>query len=103
AGLRIQPSAEVTEGTAVTLTCVGTGDTAEKPLYSWYRNGRRLQESSFPTLEFPSIRGDDAGTFQCQVRSGNGSEASEAVPLRVFCECPAGIPEGPGAGLGVFP
>ncbi|NXD04349.1 SN protein, partial [Certhia familiaris] len=84
AGLLIQPAAEVTEGTAVTLTCVGTGDTAEKPRYTWYRNGRRLQENSFPTLEFPSIRGDDAGTFQCQVRTGNGSDMSEAVPLRVF-------------------
>ncbi|XP_016161085.1 PREDICTED: sialoadhesin-like [Ficedula albicollis] len=84
AGLLVQPSAEVTEGTAVTLTCVGTGDTAEEPLYAWYRNGRRLQEGSFPTLEFPSVRGDDAGTFQCQVRSRNGTDTSEAVPLRVF-------------------
>ncbi|XP_033369795.1 sialoadhesin [Parus major] len=84
AGLLIQPSAEVTEGTAVTLTCVGTGDTAEKPLYTWYRNGRRLQDTSFPTLEFPSVRGDDAGAFQCQVRSRNSSDTSETVPLRVF-------------------
>ncbi|NXA00541.1 SN protein, partial [Nesospiza acunhae] len=84
AGLLIQPSAEVTEGTAVTLTCVGTGDTEEEPLYIWYRNGRRLQESSFPTLEFPSVRGDDAGAFQCQVGSRNSSDTSEAVPLRVL-------------------
>ncbi|NXR77914.1 SN protein, partial [Pycnonotus jocosus] len=84
AGLLIQPSAEVAEGTAVTLTCVGTGDAAEKPLYAWYRNGRRLQESSMPTLEFPSVRGDDAGAFQCRVRSGNGSDVSEVVALQVF-------------------
>ncbi|NXJ18310.1 SN protein, partial [Dicrurus megarhynchus] len=84
AELLIQPSTEVPEGTAVTLTCVGTGDTAEEPLYTWYRNGRRLQESSFPTLQFPSVRGDDAGAFQCQVRSRNGSDMSEAVPLRVL-------------------
>ncbi|NXH34200.1 SN protein, partial [Myiagra hebetior] len=84
AELLIQPSAEVPEGTAVTLTCVGTGDTAEEPLYTWYRNGRRLQESSFPTLQFPSVHGDDAGAFQCQVRSRNGSDTSEAVPLRVL-------------------
>ncbi|NWX30705.1 SN protein, partial [Notiomystis cincta] len=84
AELLIQPSAEVPEGTAVTLTCVGTGDTAEEPLYTWFRNGRRLQESSFPTLQFPSVRGDDAGAFQCQVQNGNGSDMSEAVPLRVL-------------------
>ncbi|NWI74731.1 SN protein, partial [Dryoscopus gambensis] len=84
AELRIQPSAEVPEGTAVTLTCVGTGGTEEEPLYAWYRNGRRLQESSFPTLEFPSIRGDDAGAFRCQVQSRNGSDVSETVALRVL-------------------
>ncbi|NWV38233.1 SN protein, partial [Grantiella picta] len=84
AELLIQPSAEVAEGTAVTLTCVGTGDTAEEPLYTWYRNSRRLQETSFPTLQFPSIRGDDAGAFQCQVRSGDSSDTSEAVSLRVL-------------------
>ncbi|NXI77428.1 SN protein, partial [Rhipidura dahli] len=84
AELLIQPSAEVPEGTAVTLTCVGTADTAEELLYTWYRNGRRLQENSFPTLQFPSVRGDDAGAFQCQIRSRNGSDMSEAVPLRVL-------------------
>ncbi|NXU03511.1 SN protein, partial [Buphagus erythrorhynchus] len=84
AGLLIHPSAEVTEGTAVTLTCLGTAGTAEEPLYTWYRNGRRLRESSFPTLEFPSVRGQDAGTFQCQVRSRDSRDTSEAVPLRVF-------------------
>ncbi|NWV79248.1 SN protein, partial [Dasyornis broadbenti] len=84
AELLIQPSAEVPEGTAVTLSCVGTGGTAGEPLYAWYRNGRRLRESSFPTLQFPSVRGDDAGAFQCQVRSGNGSDTSEAVALRVL-------------------
>ncbi|NWI43224.1 SN protein, partial [Picathartes gymnocephalus] len=84
AELLIQPAAEVPEGTAVTLTCTGTGDTAEEPLYTWYRNSRRLQETSLPTLEFPSVRGDDAGAFQCQIRSRNGSDTSEAVPLRVL-------------------
>ncbi|NXF14331.1 SN protein, partial [Smithornis capensis] len=87
AELLIQPSAEVREGTEVTLTCVGTGHAAGEPLYSWYRNGKRLQESPIPALRFPSIRGDDAGAFQCRVRSSNGSATSVTVPLRVLCEC----------------
>ncbi|NWT07019.1 SN protein, partial [Mionectes macconnelli] len=84
AELLIQPSAEVPEGTAVTLTCVGPGDTAGEPLYTWYRNGKRLREGPAPTLRFPSVRGDDAGAFQCRVRGSNGSDASGAVPLRVL-------------------
>ncbi|NWQ71168.1 SN protein, partial [Neopipo cinnamomea] len=84
AELLIQPSAEVPEGTAVTLTCVGPGDTAGEPLYTWYRNGKRLREGPAPTLLFPSIRGDDAGAFQCRVRGSNGSDESGAVALRVL-------------------
>ncbi|NXV91027.1 SN protein, partial [Calonectris borealis] len=80
----IQPSAEVREGTAVTLTCRGAGGAAEETLYTWYRNSKRLRESSVPTLRFPSVRGEDAGAFQCRVRSSNGSDTSAAVPLRVL-------------------
>ncbi|NXV33574.1 SN protein, partial [Rissa tridactyla] len=81
----IQPSAEVREGAAVTLTCLGAqGVAAEETLYTWYRNSRWLRESSAPTLRFPSIRGEDAGAFQCRVRSSNGSDKSAAVPLRVL-------------------
>ncbi|NXJ41228.1 SN protein, partial [Ciconia maguari] len=80
----IQPSAEVREGAAVTLTCLGARGAAEETLYTWYRNGKWLQESSAPTLRFPSVRGEDAGAFQCGVQSSNGSNVSAAVPLRVL-------------------
>ncbi|NXL53838.1 SN protein, partial [Podilymbus podiceps] len=80
----IQPSAEVREGAAVTLTCLGAWGAAEETLYTWYRNSKRLRESSAPTLRFPSVRGEDAGAFQCGVRSSNGSDTSVAVPLRVL-------------------
>uniref|UniRef100_A0A663DJI1 Sialic acid binding Ig like lectin 1 n=1 Tax=Aquila chrysaetos chrysaetos TaxID=223781 RepID=A0A663DJI1_AQUCH len=80
----IQPSAEVREGAAVTLTCLGARGMAEETLYTWYRNSKRLRESSTPTLRFPSVRGEDAGAFQCRIRSSNGSDTSAAVPLRVL-------------------
>ncbi|KAM6361127.1 sialoadhesin [Alca torda] len=81
----IQPSAEVREGASVTLACLGPrGAAAEETLYTWYRNSKFLRESSAPTLRFPSIRGEDAGAFQCRVRSSNGSDTSAAVPLRVL-------------------
>ncbi|KAM6076796.1 sialoadhesin [Chlamydotis macqueenii] len=80
----VQPSAEVREGAAVTLTCLGARAAPEETLYTWYRNGKRLRESGAPTLRFPSVRGEDAGAFQCEVRSGNGSEVSAAVALRVL-------------------
>ncbi|KFM02610.1 Sialoadhesin, partial [Aptenodytes forsteri] len=80
----IRPSVEVREGTAVTLTCLGAWGAAEETLYTWYRNSKRLQESSAPTLHFPSVHGEDAGAFQCRVQSSDGSDTSAAVPLRVL-------------------
>ncbi|NXW58844.1 SN protein, partial [Eurystomus gularis] len=80
----IQPSAEVQEGAAVTLTCLVDQDEAEETLYTWYRNSKRLQESSGPTLRFPSVHGEDAGAFQCRVQSSHGSDTSAAVLLRVL-------------------
>ncbi|NXX11847.1 SN protein, partial [Podargus strigoides] len=80
----IQPSAEVQEGVDVTLTCLGPRDVAGDTLYAWYRNGKWLRESSAPALRFPSVRGEDAGAFQCRVRSSNSSDLSAAVPLRVL-------------------
>ncbi|NWH80459.1 SN protein, partial [Piaya cayana] len=87
AEILIQPSGEVEEGARVTLTCLGAPGAAQEPLYTWYRNSKRLQESSDPTLRFPSIRGEDAGVFQCRVGSSNGSDTSASVPLRVLCKC----------------
>ncbi|XP_057266333.1 sialoadhesin isoform X2 [Pezoporus wallicus] len=80
----IQPSAEVREGAAVTLTCAGPWGAAEDALYAWFRNGKRLRESSAPALRFRSVRAEDAGAFQCRLRSRNGSDESEAAPLRVL-------------------
>ncbi|NXX98281.1 SN protein, partial [Centropus bengalensis] len=62
----IQPSAEVLEGEAVTLTCLGSPGVGEEPLYTWYRNSKQLWEGLDPRMLFPSIRGEDAGAFQCR-------------------------------------
>jgi len=78
----------------VTLTCLGGQGAAEGTLYTWYRNSKRLRESWAPTLRFPSVRGEDAGAFQCRVRSSNGSDASAPVPLRVLCKCCRGVRAG---------
>lgn len=80
------------EGEAVTLTCLGAGGAAGGTLYTWYRNSKRLRESSALTLRFPSVRAEDAGAFQCSIRSSNGSDTSAAVPLRVLCKCCRGSP-----------
>lgn len=82
----IQPSAEVREGEAVTLSCEVLGD-AGPATFTWYRNGRWLREGAEPALSFPAVRSADAGAFQCLAQGSGHSHTSAAVPLRVLCEC----------------
>ncbi|KAF1595488.1 Sialoadhesin, partial [Eudyptes moseleyi] len=75
----VRPSAEVPEGTDVTLTC---RDTGARPgtVYTWYKNGRWLAEGLDASLVLPAARRTDAGMVPChqsclQRRGGN------AVPV----------------------
>ncbi|NXK52025.1 SN protein, partial [Chauna torquata] len=84
ANVLIQPSAEVREGEAVALSCVVVGGAAGPTVYTWYKNGRWLQEGAEPVLRFPAARSADAGAFQCRAQGMGGSDTSAAVPLRVL-------------------
>uniref|UniRef100_A0A8B9SM23 Ig-like domain-containing protein n=1 Tax=Anas platyrhynchos TaxID=8839 RepID=A0A8B9SM23_ANAPL len=87
ARVQIQPSAEVREGEAVTLSCEVPGDVGPAT-FTWYRNGRWLREGVEPALSFPAIRSADAGAFQCLAQGSGHSHSSAAVTLRVLCEFP---------------
>lgn len=89
ARVQIQPSAEVREGEAVTLSCEVPGDVGPAT-FTWYRNGRWLREGVEPALSFPAIRSADAGAFQCLAQGSGHSHSSAAVTLRVLCECRGG-------------
>ncbi|XP_068535559.1 sialoadhesin isoform X1 [Anas acuta] len=79
----IQPSAEVREGEAVTLSCEVPGDVGPAT-FTWYRNGRWLRQGAEPVLSFPAIRSADAGAFQCLAQGSGHSHSSAAVTLRVL-------------------
>ncbi|XP_051499723.1 sialoadhesin [Apus apus] len=80
--LLIQPSAEVREGTEVTLSCLAAGGSAT--LYTWYKNGKWLRDTGTPTLRFPSARPEESGSFRCRPRSPRSSGPSAAAALRVL-------------------
>uniref|UniRef100_A0A8B9UNF0 Sialic acid binding Ig like lectin 1 n=1 Tax=Anas zonorhyncha TaxID=75864 RepID=A0A8B9UNF0_9AVES len=79
----IQPSVEVREGEAVTLSCEVPGDVGPAT-FTWYRNGRWLRQGAEPALSFPAIRSADAGAFQCLAQGSGHSHSSAAVTLRVL-------------------
>ncbi|NXS13602.1 SN protein, partial [Neodrepanis coruscans] len=75
----VRPSAEVLEGTEVTLTCQDPRAHAGTP-YTWFRNGRWLSEGLEASLGLRARR-TDAGLYSCQ--AGRGHRAPPAA-LRVL-------------------
>lgn len=77
----VRPSAEVAEGTEVTLRCQAPR-APPGTLYAWFKNGRWVTEGAEPTLELRGHR-SDAGLYSC--RAGRGPLAAP-VTLSVLCE-----------------
>ncbi|NXF27314.1 SN protein, partial [Rhodinocichla rosea] len=67
----VRPSAEVAEGTEVTLTCQAP-QAQPGTLYTWFKNGRWVTEGPEPSLALRGHR-SDAGLYGC--RAGRGPRA----------------------------
>ncbi|NWZ14643.1 SN protein, partial [Agelaius phoeniceus] len=67
----VRPSAEVAEGTEVTLTCQAP-QAQPGTLYTWFKNGRWVTEGPEPSLALRGHR-SDAGLYGC--RAGRGRRA----------------------------
>ncbi|NWZ88385.1 SN protein, partial [Poecile atricapillus] len=71
----VRPSAEVPEGTEVTLTCQAP-HAQPGTLYTWFKNGRWVTEGAEPSLGLRGHR-SDAGLYGC--RAGRGPLAAPAA------------------------
>ncbi|XP_055977557.1 sialoadhesin [Sorex fumeus] len=79
----LTPSATVPEGTPVTVTCEDPA--AQLPtLYTWYHNGRWLQEGPGAALSLPRVSRAHAGAYRCQAQDAQGSRSSRPTALRVL-------------------
>lgn len=83
--VRMAPSASVSEGEPVTVTCE---DPAALPptLYAWFHNGRWLQEGPAPSLQFLATTRAHAGAYFCQVHDTQGTRGSRPATLQVLCK-----------------
>ncbi|NXC78117.1 SN protein, partial [Anhinga anhinga] len=79
----VRPSAEVPEGTDVTLTCQDTG-ARPGTLYTWYKNGRWLAEGLDASLALAGARRTDAGAYACQAGRGLRGHRAPPAALRVL-------------------
>uniref|UniRef100_A0A671TFW5 Ig-like domain-containing protein n=1 Tax=Sparus aurata TaxID=8175 RepID=A0A671TFW5_SPAAU len=82
----VSPSAEIVEGSSVTLTCSSDANPAAK--YTWYKkNGDPDLHplSKDPQLVFSSIQSSDSGEYYCTAENELG-RTSEYISINVKCE-----------------
>ncbi|XP_073330041.1 B-cell receptor CD22-like [Pagrus major] len=80
----VSPSAEIVEGSSVTLTCSSDANPAAN--YTWYKeNGDPdLQPlSKEPQLVFSSIQSSDSGEYYCTAENELGRRTSEYISINV--------------------
>ncbi|XP_051801938.1 B-cell receptor CD22-like [Acanthochromis polyacanthus] len=85
--LSVSPSAEIMEGSSVTLTCSSDANPAAN--YTWYkRNGNPALQSlsNESQLIFSSIQSSDSGLYYCTVENVLGKRTSGDFGIDVKCE-----------------
>uniref|UniRef100_A0A671YMS9 B-cell receptor CD22 n=1 Tax=Sparus aurata TaxID=8175 RepID=A0A671YMS9_SPAAU len=83
----VSPSAEIVEGSSVTLTCSSDANPAAN--YTWYKkNGDPDLHplSKEPQLVFSSIQSSDSGEYYCTAENELGRRTSEYIYINVTCE-----------------
>ena len=83
----VSPSAEIVEGSSVTLTCSTDANPAAN--YTWYKeNGDPDLHplSKEPQLVFSSIQSSDSGEYYCTAENKLGRRTSKSVIVNVKCE-----------------
>uniref|UniRef100_A0A3Q3EKN8 Ig-like domain-containing protein n=1 Tax=Labrus bergylta TaxID=56723 RepID=A0A3Q3EKN8_9LABR len=68
----VSPSAEIVEGSSVTLTCSSDANPAAK--YTWFKEN--LLKGQGQSYYFPSIRSEDRGIYYCQAENKHGQITS---------------------------
>ncbi|XP_073331583.1 B-cell receptor CD22-like, partial [Pagrus major] len=80
----VSPSAEIVEGSSVTLTC--SSDANPAATYTWYNNNQNWHihaPSKDPKLYFSSIQSSDSRKYHCTAENELGRRTSEIISLDV--------------------
>ncbi|XP_045931695.1 B-cell receptor CD22-like [Micropterus dolomieu] len=72
----VSPSAEIVEGSSVTLTCSSDANPAAK--YTWYKENQTLL-SEEPQLVFSSIQSSDSGEYYCAAENQLGRRTTKYI------------------------
>ena len=76
----VRPSAEIEEGSSVTLTCSSDANPAAN--YTWYKRDQNAHLSSVnegPRLVLSSIQSSDSGHYYCRAENSLGAKTSKDI------------------------
>ncbi|XP_045887381.1 B-cell receptor CD22-like [Micropterus dolomieu] len=77
----VSPSAEIVEGSSVTLTCSSDANPAAK--YTWYKENQTLHQGQEGSYYFNSISSEDKGIYYCMSENQYGQINSTSLLLNV--------------------
>ncbi|XP_049900741.1 hemicentin-2-like [Epinephelus moara] len=77
----VSPSAEIVEGSSVTLTC--SSDANPAATYTWCKNGNLRRLSEEPQLVFSSIQSSDSGRYYCTAQNELGTSTPRSISINV--------------------
>ena len=82
--MSVSPSAEIVEGSSVTLSCSSDANPAAN--YTWYKEEQEVFQRQEGSYHFSSISSEDRGNYSCKSENQHGSLGSESVLIDVQCE-----------------
>ncbi|TDH15659.1 hypothetical protein EPR50_G00011580, partial [Perca flavescens] len=81
----VSPSAEIVEGSSVTLTC--SSDANPAATYTWYKENVKLRPPiEEQQLVLTSIQSSHSGQYTCRARNSLGPNTSKPISIKVKCE-----------------
>uniref|UniRef100_A0A8D0CT80 B-cell receptor CD22 n=1 Tax=Sander lucioperca TaxID=283035 RepID=A0A8D0CT80_SANLU len=81
----VSPSAEIVEGSSVTLTC--SSDANPAATYTWLKsNGKLRPPIEEQQLVLTSIQSSHSGQYTCRATNSLGSNTSKPISIKVKCE-----------------
>ncbi|XP_059190606.1 B-cell receptor CD22-like [Centropristis striata] len=77
----VSPSAEIVEGSSVTLTCSSDANPAAN--ITWYKENQTLPQRHGGSYHFTSISSEDRGIYYCKSENQHGSITSSSLSVDV--------------------
>ncbi|XP_030285196.1 cell adhesion molecule 3-like [Sparus aurata] len=82
----VSPSAEIVEGSSVTLTCSSDANPAAN--YTWYKKNYKLLQSPEGSYYLTSISSEDGGNYSCKAQNQHGQTSSSVFIGVQFLKLP---------------